>query len=76
MAVVSTPLSSILRIQVQTGSDGSGNPVYRIRSYNRVKAAAADQDVYDIAQALGSLQVHPVNAVSRINENDLSDSGV
>ncbi|WP_258359871.1 DUF1659 domain-containing protein [Moorella sulfitireducens (nom. illeg.)] len=74
MPVISTPLATTLRLQVQVGTDAGGQPVYRVRSYNRVKPAAADQDVYDVAQALGSLQVYPVNAVSRLNENDLSAS--
>ncbi|CEP68839.1 Protein of unknown function DUF1659 [Moorella glycerini] len=72
MAVISTPLATTLRLQVQTGTDATGQPVYRVRSYSRVKPSASDQDVYDVAQAIGSLQVHPVNAVSRVNENDLS----
>lgn len=73
MAVVNTPLATSLRLQVQTGTDAGGNPIYRVRSYSRIKPDAADQDVYDIAQALGSLQVHPVNAISRVNESDLSE---
>ncbi len=72
MPVVSSPLATSLRLQVQTGTDVDGKPVYRMRSYSRVKPAAADQDAYDVAQALGSLQVHPINAISRVNENDLS----
>ncbi|WP_406678042.1 DUF1659 domain-containing protein [Moorella sp. ACPs] len=74
MAVISTPLATTLRLQVQTGTGANGQPVYRVRSYSRVKPSASDQDVYDVAQAIGSLQVHPVNAVSRVNENDLSAS--
>jgi hypothetical protein len=73
MAVVSTPLSTTLRLQVQTGTDTGGKPIYRVRSYSRVKTDAADQDVYDVAHALGSLQLHPVNAISRVNESDLSE---
>ncbi|MEW8959503.1 MAG: DUF1659 domain-containing protein [Moorella sp. (in: firmicutes)] len=74
MPVVSTPLASTLRFQVQVGTDANGQPVYRTRSYSRVKPGAADQDVFDVAQTLGGLQVHPVIAVSRVNENDLSAS--
>ncbi|NLW07150.1 MAG: DUF1659 domain-containing protein [Clostridia bacterium] len=74
MPVVSTPLASTLRLQVQTGTDSEGKPVYRLRSFSRVKPEASDQDVYDVAVALGNLQVHPVNAISRVNESDLSQS--
>ncbi|MBC7324301.1 MAG: DUF1659 domain-containing protein [Moorella sp. (in: Bacteria)] len=72
MAVINTPLATTLRLQVQTGTGADGKPLYRVRSYSRVKPSASDQDVYDVAQAIGSLQVHPVNAVSRVDENDLS----
>ncbi|WP_084785526.1 DUF1659 domain-containing protein, partial [Neomoorella mulderi] len=50
MAVISTPLATTLRLQVQTGTDATGQPVYRVRSYSRVKPSASDQDVYDVAQ--------------------------
>lgn len=73
MAVINTPLSTVLRLQVQAGTDAAGNPLYRVRSFSRVKPSAGDQDVYDIAQVLGSMQVHPVNAISRVNENELSE---
>ncbi|WP_258359429.1 DUF1659 domain-containing protein [Moorella sulfitireducens (nom. illeg.)] len=72
MAVISTPLATSFRIQVQTGTDTNGQPVYRLRSYSRVKPAATDQDVFDVAQAIGTLQVNPVIAISRLNENDLA----
>ncbi|OIQ10398.1 DUF1659 domain-containing protein [Neomoorella thermoacetica] len=72
MPVVSTPLATALQLRLQTGTDAAGQPVYRVRSYSRVKPAAADQDVYDVAQAIGGLQVYPVTAISRVNENDLA----
>lgn len=74
MPIVNTPMATSLRLEVQTGTDANGKPVYRVRSYNRVKPAASDQDVLDVAQALGSLQIYPVSTVSRVNENDLSMS--
>lgn len=74
MPVVNTPVASSLQLRVQTGTDASGQPLYRVRTYNRVKPAATDQDVYDVAQSLGGLQVHPVSTISRINEGDLSAS--
>lgn len=72
MPVVNTPVASTFRLEVQTGTDASGQPVYRVRSYGRVKPAATDQDVMDVAQAIGGLQIYPVNAVSRVDEADLS----
>lgn len=65
MAVVSMPQASRLQIKVQTGLNASGAPVYRVRSLQNLKPAAADDAVYAVAQGLGSLQQHGVIAVSR-----------
>lgn len=65
MAVNATPVDSDLIITVQTGVDGAGNPVYRRARYSRLKAAAPDQDVYDVALALGDLHADPLAGVER-----------
>ncbi|HBT48059.1 MAG TPA: hypothetical protein DEA73_09350 [Peptococcaceae bacterium] len=72
MAVVVTPVGASLRLQVQTGTDAEGGPVYRWRTFSRVKPEAADQDLWDVAQALAALQVYPVVAVNRVQEASLS----
>ncbi|MHB1419747.1 MAG: DUF1659 domain-containing protein [Bacillota bacterium] len=72
MAVVVTPVGSTLRLQVQTGTDPQGSPVLANRTYNRIKPAATDQDVLDIAQVLVSLQEYPLIGMQRLNELDLS----
>lgn len=72
MAVVVTPQESSLRLTLQVGTGDGGEPIYRVRTYNRVKPQASDQNVFDVAQALARLQVHPVAAITRVNENNLS----
>ena len=71
MAVVNIPESTNLRLMVQTGTDANGEPVLRARTYSRIKTSALDQDVYDAAAAIASLQVHPLNAVQRVDEGNL-----
>jgi len=56
-----------LRLQVGTPE----NPVYRTRTYNNVNAERSDQDVYDVASALGSLQQFEVDKIIRVNEVQL-----
>jgi len=73
MAVVSTPQGSTLRLRLQTGTDGEGNPVYKSRNYNAVKVTAADQDVFDIAQTFAGLQTYTLAKVLRIDEEDLAE---
>ncbi|MGI9951656.1 DUF1659 domain-containing protein [Moorellaceae bacterium AZ2] len=72
MAVVVTPISASLQLQVQVGTNSEGEPVYRWRTFNRVKPGAADQDLWDVAQALAALQTYPVVSVSRVQESSLS----
>lgn len=72
MPVVVTPVDSSLRLQVQTGVDAKGNPVIVNRNFNRIKPEAADQDVLDVAQALGDLQTHTVYAIQRVMESSLA----
>ncbi|MDI6711410.1 MAG: DUF1659 domain-containing protein [Bacillota bacterium] len=71
MAVTSMPLGSALLVQVQTGVDGSGNPVVRTRRWSNVKAAATDQDVFDVANVIAGLQAHPVVDIVRQDSEDL-----
>ena len=70
------PVSSIadfskLVIISQTGLDPLGQPIVKAKTYNGVKAAALDQDVFDVAQALGSLQKNPVYRVDRIDREEI-----
>ncbi len=71
MAVISTPISSGLRLMVQTGLDAQGNPVVRARNFSRVKPSAVDQGVYDTGVAIGALQEHSVLEIRRTIEMDL-----
>ncbi|MCR4431007.1 MAG: DUF1659 domain-containing protein [Tepidanaerobacteraceae bacterium] len=75
MAVVVTPVDSSLQIIVQTGVDGNNKPVYRTRSYARVKTDASEQDLMDVAVQLAGLQAHPVNSIRRVMEAELVEQG-
>ncbi|HHX50200.1 MAG TPA: DUF1659 domain-containing protein [Clostridia bacterium] len=74
MPVIATPLYSSLRLVVQVGVDGEGNPVNRFRTYQRVKPEATDQEVFEVAQNLAGLQDYPLNGVQRILTSDLLES--
>ncbi|WP_339061607.1 DUF1659 domain-containing protein [Tepidibacillus marianensis] len=62
---------SKLVITSQIGTDTLGQPILKAKTYNGVKAPAADQDVYDVAQAMGSLQMVPVYRVDRIDRQEI-----
>lgn len=71
MAVNKVPAGSVLRLELQTGVDGNGNPVYRNRSLNNTKPAAADQDLYDVATSLAGLQEYTLSSISRVDSAEL-----
>ncbi|MBA1334019.1 MAG: hypothetical protein HPY66_1503 [Firmicutes bacterium] len=73
MALQVQPVDSRLRIRLEIGQDDQGNPKYSTRTYSGIKAGAADQDVYDIAVALISLQEFPAASIDRINQVEMVD---
>lgn len=73
MAVVSTPLNSGLRIIVETGKDENNKSIYRTRSYNNVKTDAVDEDLMSVANQLADIQIHPVHAIRRTMESELTE---
>jgi len=74
MAVESIATGSVLRLQLQTGVDNEGNPVFRNKSLNNIKPEATDQELYDIAQALAGLQQHTLTAVLRVDNSRLEET--
>ncbi|HHV65417.1 MAG TPA: DUF1659 domain-containing protein [Peptococcaceae bacterium] len=71
MAVVATPIESVLVAQYQIGESGSGAPITRQKSFPNIKSEAADQDVYDVADALFSLTKYPLVGVRRDDRSEL-----
>jgi len=70
MAVQSIPLPSQIRLQLSVGV-GENRFVYR--TVNNVKPTASDQDVYDVAVAIASLQSLPLVRVLRENDEELTE---
>ncbi|HHV56235.1 MAG TPA: DUF1659 domain-containing protein [Firmicutes bacterium] len=73
MAVQRVPEGARLQLSLQTGTDEAGKPLVRAKSFANVKADAADQDVFDVAQALAGLQIYPLVAVRRIDTGALNE---
>jgi len=72
MAVVVEPLGTVLELEVQTGTDPSGEPVRATRRYRSIKAGASDQDVFDVGQVLAGLQQHSLLGIVRVNSEELT----
>ena len=73
MAVNVIPVSARLQLKLNTGVDENFNPVYRTRSFSNVKPSADNVDLFELAQELGELQVHNLEAVRRLDEVELEE---
>jgi hypothetical protein len=73
MAVSVIPVNARLQLRLNTGLDENLNPVYRTRSFSNVKPAAGNEDLFVLAQEIGSLQVHSLDAVRRVDEVELEE---
>lgn len=71
MPVISSIVSSDLKVMVQTGLDDDGLPVVRSRNFSRVKPEATDEAIYNVGDTLGALQQYPVTAIRKVSESDL-----
>ncbi|QZT35229.1 DUF1659 domain-containing protein [Caldalkalibacillus thermarum TA2.A1] len=55
---MSNPYDTRLILVFYVGDDEDGNPIERSKTFSRVKPTATDEDLYQVAQALASLQTH------------------
>ncbi|SDH95259.1 Protein of unknown function [Alteribacillus persepolensis] len=65
-------LNSRLTLELNEGNDENGNVMLKYKHFNNVKTTALDEDLHDVAVALGALQAFPVVSMKRVNEYDLS----
>ena len=71
MPVNSVPFTSRFVLVLQVGTELDGNPILKNRIYHNVKAEALDQDVFDVGQAIASLQNNPLYMTERIDREEL-----
>ncbi|MDD5638045.1 MAG: DUF1659 domain-containing protein [Atribacterota bacterium] len=63
------PYDSILQLRLVIGTDPeSSKPIIRTKSFNRVKDTADEQDVFDVANQLISLQKYSLDEI-RLNKS-------
>jgi hypothetical protein len=71
MAVNKIPGGTVLSLELQTGVDAQGNPVYRNKNLRSINPSAVDQDLYDVGQALAGLQEYTLSKISRVDSAQL-----
>ena len=75
MAVVITvPRDSSLQFRLVIGvNPDTGAPIINSKTFAKIKSAALDQDVYDVATALTGLQKYPVDETRLEKESQLTE---
>lgn len=73
MAVTTNPMDTRLRLVFYVGDDIEGNPIEKTKSFSRVKPTADNQDLYDVAQSLASLQTYTLTQTERSERSALEE---
>lgn len=71
MAVVKQPYSCSMKMKYQNGVNAQGEPVYVNRTFSRIKTSASDQDLFELSQAINSLQEDTLAGVYRVDDGEL-----
>lgn len=72
MAVVDMT-SSQLRLVLYDGEDLlTGNPIYRMKSFNNVKPSATAKQLYDVAVAFSELQERELYTIERRDDSEIT----
>lgn len=69
--MIRNSLVSTLVIQVQTGVGATGKPMLKAKSYPFLSPSVTDDVVYEVGQAIASLQSDPLHAIERIDRAEL-----
>ncbi|MGI6468106.1 MAG: DUF1659 domain-containing protein [Syntrophomonadaceae bacterium] len=75
MAVVATPVASNLLLIMDAGLDEYGQQLTRKRQFSNLKTSASDEDVFQVAAAIISLQEAACLAIQRVNTVELTEEG-
>ena len=62
MAVSKVAGTKSLSIEVQSGTDASGNPTYSKKSFSNIRTDAAVQNAYDVAEAIKAVLDQPTSS--------------
>ena len=72
--VITVPRDSALQFRLVVGTNPeSGAPIINSKSFARIKPAALDQDIYDVATAIVGLQKYTVDEIRFGQESQLTE---
>lgn len=65
MAVVSTKVSSSLRLTIKVGVDTNGKDEFVTKTLGNLKVTALDEDIFAIGQAISNIKIYPLFGLDR-----------
>ena len=72
--VIAVPRDSALQFRLVVGTNpDTGAPIINSKSFARIKSAALDQDIYDVATAIVGLQKYTVDEIRLGKESQLTE---
>ena len=72
--VITVPRDSSLQFRLVVGTNPStGAPIINSKSFAKIKSTALEQDAYDVAGDLISLQKYPVDEIRFEKESQLTE---
>jgi len=72
--VITVPRDSSLQFRLVVGTNpDTGAPIINSKSFARIKPAALDQDIYDVATAIVGLQKYTVDELRLGKESQLTE---
>lgn len=63
--------TSTLRLVFETGVDAQGKAILKAKTYSNLKKEATADQLFDFAQAIGSLSNDPINSIERSDRSDV-----
>lgn len=72
-SVIQAKNPSSLRVKFDCGLGDNGRSIIKSRTYSNVKPTATPLDIYNVADALASLQQHDVLEVAKIDNTTLAE---
>ncbi len=71
MAVTRHEGSSVLKLEVLTGTNPNGSGIHSTRTISDINPELADADLYDLGKKIADLQVHPLECIKRSDTTEL-----
>lgn len=73
MAAALTKVSSSVVIVINTGKDANGKDTSKKLNLGAVTTTAPEQDIYDVASAIGNILNYPVQTIQKVDNNLLTN---